>query len=253
MNLEQEIEKVLSNKLEDGTVNKLIGEQFEKGIQNALESLFRSYGDVTKIIEGQLKSVLVPYLESYDYSRYILKLDSILTEVLKNSTSENKDLLENFKELMTVSENEKHIKVTDLFEKWMKYVAEEVDTSDLEVDYDDGVSYRAVEVTFEFEEEEEKRSWMTSSNIYEYATLLFECEQDEEMNLGLRLYRWKDSKDKAWDIEHKSKHDISSLRHLSGLEMMLLKLAQNNTKIIINQESDRDEVQPKKEPEASFS
>ncbi|SUA70143.1 hypothetical protein [Paenibacillus polymyxa] len=76
MTLENSIKDVISKKLEDGTVEKLIEQQLEKGVVNALENLFRSYGDVTKIIEEKVKSVMVPYLESYDYSKYIIKLDS---------------------------------------------------------------------------------------------------------------------------------------------------------------------------------
>lgn len=90
MNLEDSIKNTIEKKLEDGTVEKLIAEQFENGIANALDSLFRSYGDVTKIIEKKVKEVMVPYLESYDYSDYILKLDSVLVDVLQNTAMENK-------------------------------------------------------------------------------------------------------------------------------------------------------------------
>src|SRR5699024_4551037 len=101
MNLENSIKDVISKKLEDGTIENLIAEQLEKGVTHALDNIFRSYGDVTKVIEDKVKSVMVPYLENYDYSEYITKLDSVLTDVLKSSALENKKLLENFKELMT--------------------------------------------------------------------------------------------------------------------------------------------------------
>lgn len=47
MTMEQSIKDAITNKLEDGTVEKLIGEQLEKGVTNALDNLFRSYGDIT--------------------------------------------------------------------------------------------------------------------------------------------------------------------------------------------------------------
>lgn len=77
MSLENSIKDVIANKLEDGTVEKLVSEQLEKGVTNALDNLFRSYGDITKVIEEKVKSVMVPYLVSYDYSQYIVKLDSV--------------------------------------------------------------------------------------------------------------------------------------------------------------------------------
>lgn len=174
MNLEDSIKDVVSKKMEDGTVERLIGEQLESGIKSALDNLFRSYGDATKVIEDQVKSVIVPYLESYDYSKYITNLDSVLVDVLKETTSENKKLLENFKGLMASSEVEK-IKVTDLFAKWMEFVAENVDTDDLEVDTDDEPTYEAVTVHFEIERNTE-RSW----SCFDHAVLVFECDHDDK-------------------------------------------------------------------------
>src|SRR5690606_29777527 len=119
MNLENSIKDVISKKLVDGTVEKLVEEHLQKGVTKALENLFSSYGDVTKVIEEQVKSVMVPYLENYDYSEYITKLDSVLVDVLKNTALENKKLLTNFRELM-VHEERKEIKITELFEEWKK-------------------------------------------------------------------------------------------------------------------------------------
>lgn len=191
---------------------------------------------------------MIPFLESYNYSDYIVKLDSVLVDVLKGSALENKRLLINFKELMITEEKENALKVSDLFGKWIKYVEKNVDTSEMNVDYDDGVSCENVDVRYVVNYNEDK-SWSS----FEYAVLTFECEKDEEMNFEVRLSRWKQDKDKGWDITYDNKVDISSLRHLSDLEMMVIKLVQNRTKIIIYQDSDSAEAQPEKEPEPSFS
>lgn len=109
MNLETSIKDVITKKLEDGTVEKLIEEQLEKGINQALSQLLGSYGDVTKLLEKQIKSVMVPYLENRDYSEYIVKLDDVLAEVLQEATLPHQELLKNFKDLM-VQETAKEIK-----------------------------------------------------------------------------------------------------------------------------------------------
>ncbi|MGM1044723.1 MAG: hypothetical protein ACQEXX_01115 [Bacillota bacterium] len=248
MTLENSIKDTISKKLEDGTVEKLIEQQLEKGVVNALENLFRSYGDITKIIENKVKSVMVPYLESYDYSKYITKLDSVLVDVLKNSSLENKQLLQNFKDIMTTEEQEKSMNVSELYEKWMNYVAEEVSTNDLEVICDDGVSYECVDVKLEVDYSED-RNW----SIYEYANLIFECGKDEDMNQSIRLYRWKESSDKGWDVERHESMNISSLRYLNKFELLLMKLSQGRTKLFIDTDFESDEVQPEAEPEATFS
>lgn len=248
MNLENNIKDVISKKLEDGSIEKLLEQQLEKGVVNALDSLFRSYGDVTKVIEEKVKSVMIPYLENYDYSKYIVKLDSVLVDVLENTALENKKLLTNFKELMVAEEKKEKITVTELFEKWKKYVGGNVDTDDLEVDYDDSPSYEYVDVTLDFEEDE-CRSW---SNL-KSGTLVFECEHDEKMNFEIKLHSWKDSKDQIWSIDYKTNHEISSLRYINEFEIYLMKLYQAGVKIEMDTTSESDEVQPEKEPEASWS
>lgn len=247
MSLENSIKDVINTKLEDGTVERLIGEQLEKGVSNALENLFRSYGDVTKIIEEKVKSVMIPYLENYDYSEYITKLDSVLVDVLQSAALDNKKLLENFKDLI-IPEQEKTIKVTELFERWTKYVEKNVDTEDLEVCYEDGPSYECVEVSFEVDYNEE-RSWSDMRS----AVIVFECEQDEKMNYQVNIHNWKKFDKEEWTIDYKSAHDINSLRHLDEFAIYLMKLKQHGTKLILDSDGDSDEVQPEAEPEAYFS
>ncbi|ARC67302.1 hypothetical protein B14_200091 (plasmid) [Bacillus licheniformis] len=150
MNLENSIKDVISKKMQDGTVEEIVEKELVNGVTNAVGNLFRSYGDLTKIIEEKVKSVMIPYLEKYDYSEYIIKLDSVLVEILKSSALENKRLLENFKELMIEEEADKTIKLSNIFESWKKQVAKEIETDDLDIDYDsDEPTYENVEVSFE--------------------------------------------------------------------------------------------------------
>ena len=98
MNLEDSIKDVIHTKLSDGTIERIISEKLEKGINDAMDDLFRSYGDVGKVIKGKATEVLVPAIERHDFADHIVKLDTVLTEIV-NSTSlvENQKLLENFK------------------------------------------------------------------------------------------------------------------------------------------------------------
>ena len=247
MNLEKSIKDVITQKLEDGTVEKLISDELEKGVTNALNNLFRSYGDVTKVIEEKVKSVMVPYLEGYDYSSYLLKLDDVLVEVLKSSALDNKILLENFKGLM-IPEERKEIEASELFDIWTDYVSKNVDTSDLEVIFDDGPMYEYVDVQLEVDHEED-RGW----GISQSAKLVFECEQDKEMNLEIRLHRWKDERKEGWSISYEKTQNISSLRYLGELDILLMKLDQAGTRLILDTEWESDEIEVEAEPEADFS
>jgi len=247
MSLENSIKDTVTAKMEDGTVEKLVAEHVEKGIVKALESLFCGYGDVTKVIEKQIKSVMIPYLEARDYSQYIVKLDNILVDVLKNSALENKKLLTNFKDVMLPVE-EKTIQLSKLYESWLKFVAEEVDTNGLKVICDDSAAYESVEVTMDVEYAEER-----VGRYFSHATLNFDCDHDKDMNFSVRLSRYVDEKtDKAWDMSYDATTDIRSLRYLKSFEILLLRLAQAQTMLILDTDSERDEVTPEKEPEAEY-
>lgn len=248
MNLENSVKDVIANKLGDGTIEKLIEEQLEKGVTKALESLFGSYGDVTKVIEAKVKSVMVPYLENYDYSQYIVKLDSVLTEIINKTTTDNRNLLDNFKELMSVDASMKEIKISDLFNKWCEYVAENVETDDLKVDCDDGPHYESVEVNYSFEENE-TRKWLND----EKGRIIFECEHDEKMNICIDVYRWKNiHKEGKWDFRFNEDSDLNSLRHIDKFSLYLMSLKQSGVEIEIDTEYENDYITPNKEPEAYF-
>lgn len=247
MTLEQEILKVVETKMADGSFAKIIEEEFEKGVRKAASNLFSSYGDVNKAIESQIKSVMVPFIEGYDYKKYIVKMDSVLQDVLKSSALENKKLLENFKNLMLPG-GEENIKITDLFKEYQKYVGENVETDDLEICYDDGEpTYEYVDVSFTVEEAENP-SWsnMKSAIIY------FTCEQDEKMNIAIPIHTWKDWDKDKWCLDYKTSSDIKSIRRLNEFEIGIMKLTQCASRILLDKDYGSDEIEPDNKPEVSF-
>jgi hypothetical protein len=247
MDLESKIKDILSQKLEDGTVEKLVAEHVEKGISKALEELFGAWGNATKAIKAQIESVIMPYLESYDYSRYITKLDSVLVDILKITTEENRTILANFKELMSYK-SVKEINVTDLFELWMDYVSKNVNTDGLYVNIEDTVSYESVCVTFELIESESR-----SRRSFRYGKLVFECKHDEDMNFEIPLSRYNSTHEDRWNIRYERIPDIHSLKNVNQFDILLMNLRQCGATLIIDESSGENEVYPKAEPEASFS
>lgn len=245
MNLEKNIKDVIAQQLENGIVENLIAEQLKQGVSKALEDLFSSYGgEARKVIENKLKSVIVPYLETYDYSEYITKLDHVLVETIKEASFDNRKLLENFKNLM-LEEKEKSIKLSDLFNEWKKYVAKQVETDGLEVEFDDGPEYEAVEVSVQVERNED-RSWSS----FEHATIFFECEHDEKLNFEIPISLYK--REEQWDLQYRSNKELKSLRHLNDFEILLMRLSQNAVQLDLDIEWEEDEVTPDEEPEPTF-
>lgn len=245
MNIENEIKDVITKKLEEGIIEKLVAENLEKSINKSLENLLGSYGDITKVIEEKIKGVMIEQLSSYDYSKYIVKLDYILTEILKNTALDNKKILENFKELMTDKEIPRIVKASDIFEEYKKYVAENVDTYGLEVNTDDTPTYDDVDVTMEVEYEDE-RSWSSAK----YAKIILECGHDDKLNYEIRISKFREY---PWRFNNNFDFSIESLRHLDTFKIYLLQLYQRSIEIKVDTNYEDDCVTPEAEPEASFN
>lgn len=247
-NFDEEIKRITDEIIQDGTVEKIIKEKITKGFESAIDSAF-SFGKLRDAIRKRTDEVLVPLIENYNMEKYIVKLDTVLSEIV-NSTAltENKKILENFKNLM-IEPDMKTITVSELFEQYKLYVAKEMDTDGRNVQVDDGVYYAPMEVNFEVVEEEE-RSWSS----FDKAVLelsVAEEEQHEELNRTIRLDRYKNGKE-GWDMTSEFNPTIKSLRYLDDFDIFLLKLQRANVKVIVDKKSDWDSVISENEPEATY-
>ncbi len=245
MTIESSIAEMLQKKLSDGSIEAIIEEKLTKCIGECMENMFRWNGTAKELIEEKLKAVMVPTIESHDFSNYTLKLDAVLTEII-NTTSlqDNKQILNNFKDLMT--EEEKEIKISSIFEKWCDYVAEKVETSGLEIEHDDDVSYECVHVEMETEDIESRSSYAPDKKI-----VRFTCEHDENMNLQFEIYKYDFMK--GYEISGYGDAGIKGLKHLDDMQILLMRLGRSGTKIILDGEFFEDDVRPEAEPEATYS
>jgi len=245
MSLDKAVIEIMEKQLDNGLIEKAISEKLEEGIKNAVNDMFCSYGDATKLIKEQIKSVLMPQLEDYDYSQHIVKLDSVLTEILKVTTVENKQLLENFKDFM-IQPEEKEIKLSELFDRYVKFLEEDADTDDLTVNTDDGEPhYEGFDASYEVDHNED-RDW----SCFKYATLAFENEHKDDLNFEVRLSRYE--KNEGWDIAFLQNLELKSLRRTSQFSILLMNLDQCGVKLIIDKEYGGEEVFSNKEPECTY-
>ena len=248
MNLEERITNAVMEKLNDGTVEQIVKVSVETAIKKSLDDLFSWSGAGKKMIDEKVKEVIIPVIERHDFNQYIVKLDSILTEIInQTSLADNKEILENFKALM-VEPGEKVIKLSTIFQKYCEYVAHDVDTDDLEACCDDGEPYyESVTANMEVEHED---TWISSNNR---CRVKFSCEEDENLNKELRLYKSK--ADNNWNVswEMNTFCDINSLRNLSDFDIFLMTLKRGFVDIEIDTESEyEDDIEPEETPEWSL-
>ena len=247
--MKEELLKIAQESLSSEEVEVSVKEKFMKALGSAIDDAFR-WGDAKKAIENKVKEVMVPYIESYDFSEYLPKLDSVLTEIVNSDFCiGNKKVLENFKNLM-IEPTQKEIKLTDLFKAWIKQCEKDIDTDGLDIEYDDAVSYQSVDCEMRFELED-KPSWSSMQR----AVITFENEHDEKLNVEILVSKWiwDNGKEEPYTLSAYKDLTISSLRNLSEFEVLLLRLSRAGTAIIIDEEYDDGYIQPEKEPEASFS
>ena len=249
MTFEQKIAETVNEKLNDGTVEKLVEQYIEKGVSDALKEIFSYGGDGKKLIEKKLNETIVPVIERHDFNQYLTKLDSVLTEIVNNTVlADNRKILENFKGLMKEPES-KEIKLSVIFKRYCEHVAANVDTDDLEAFCDDGEPYYQ-HVTVSMEVDHEDKRWFKSS--FDDCIVRFTCEEDEDLNCQIKLYKGTD--EEKWNFRgYGDSIDINSLRNLSDFEVFLMALKRGFIDIIMDEESDfDDDIEPEKKPEWSL-
>lgn len=249
-NFDEDIKRITDEVLSDGTIDEIIRTKIIKGFENAIEDAFR-WGDLEKAIKERVKTVLVPFIETYNMDDYLVKMDTLLTEIVRQSALvDNKELLEHFQFMMAVPE-EKEIKLSNLFEEYKQFVARNMDASGRDVSCESGEpEYEPIDVSFCFEEEESRR-WSS----FRYATVDFtvdEEEQQDELNRTIRLSRYKNDKKEGWEIGTDTHTDIYSLRHMDKFDLLMEKLQRADVRVIIDDEEDDDFVYSEDKPELTY-
>lgn len=249
-NFDEDIIRITEEVLSDGTVDRIIREQVVKCFENAISNSFK-WGELEQTIKDRVKNILVPFIESYDMSEYIVKLDQVLSDVV-NSTSlvENKKILENFQYLM-VEPTEKEIKLSEIFKEYKCFVSRNMEIEGRKVSFDDGTpEYEEMAVNMEFEEEDE-RSWSS----FRYATVDFTVDdqnQEDDLNRTLRLSLWDGSRKPGWEIRTECNPAISSLRHLDKFDLLMVRLQRADVRVIDDVHHEDDYVYSDTKPEPTY-
>lgn len=248
-NFDEDIKRITDEIMKDGTVDKIIKEKVCEGFKDAIDSAFQ-WGELKDAIEKRVKEVMIPYIEKYDMSDYIIKLDTILSDIVNcTALQDNAKILENFKNLM-IEPEEKEVTLTEVFEKYKEYVAENMETAGREVEYDGGPYYEPIGVIAEIQEDDE-RSWSS----FQYAVLdlaVDEEEQQDKLNFSIRLSRWKSERHKGYNISYDVAQSVSGLRKLSDFEIYILRLVRAGVKLLDDVKEAEDSVIAKAEPELTY-
>jgi hypothetical protein len=240
---EERIADAVVEQLSNGMLEELVAKKLESAVTKVLEDLFYWNGAGRKILENKFEEVIVPALENYDFGDYTAKLDCCLTEIIEHTNlTDNKKILSNFRGLMKEPEIQS-IKLSEIFDKYCKYVAEYVDTSKLEINTDDEPTYQNVNVNARTSE-----TGYTGS----FKTVEFTCEEDSSLTVVLLLSNRGTDTDDYRISKPRECLDITSLKSLSGFEIFLLNLHRGSVKIELDIDDDEREIEVIDTPEATY-
>lgn len=250
-NMDTEIKRITEEVLAGNEITKIIRENVQNAIGESIKRSF-NYGELGKAINARIESVMVPYIEKYDFKEYLPKLDTILTEVV-NATpiSDAKTVLENFRSLMTPPEKDV-MTMDEIFQAYCKYMASVAETSGRTVTYDSGSpEYESFECSMYYED------YSSEESLFERIEYTFKADIDTEYNerseFVVTLSRYKHDKDKNYIIGCENEPTITGLKHLDDFEILLIRLARAGVKIDADSIKDMtEEVVPEKEPEPTY-
>lgn len=246
-NFENDIIRITEEVLSDGTVEALMRDKIVDGFTDAIASSF-GWGELRKAIEARVEEVLVPYVESYDMGPYVVKLDEVLSQIVEQTALvDNAKILENFRRLM-IEPTEKSITLDELFKRYCKYVSENVDTSDLEIDYDDGPSYEPITAIAEIVEEESR---FCKSD--KFATLSLYVEDGKAPNFRIRLTKWDFVREAGYRISYDMTPSLHGLARMSEFEVLLSTLSRAGVMLIWNEPTMGEEVYSVETPEPTYA
>lgn len=243
---ETEVVAIVLEMMRNGEIEEIFRAKIKKGFEDAITSSFTWGGEMRKAIDKKIKESLVPMIQNLDMESYIPKLDALLSQIVKETDlSENARIIETFGVLMNTDKRQT-ITLEELFEKYGSYVADECDTSDLEVNLDDEPSYEYV-TTHALVERSDRHGF---SSCFEHAVLSFYADDQEDLLIQVPISRY--DRDDYWELAPTCNRRLSDLARSNVFEVLIAALSHQNAHLLIGSDELEDEVEPNATPEPSW-
>lgn len=208
-------------------VNDALTQAMQSAIDKIAEQLFAYGSPARKVMEERLNALLIPQIERSNFSNQLVKVDTILNEIVSNcSAAEMSRHLQAFAKYTEPLPSTGKVAITDIMYYFGEWCASIIDTQALDIDYDSGTpTYEPVTITASIEEEEPSRY-----SLANHATLCLKCEEDPDLNIYWPMTRW--AKSEYWVLSVKPS-SFTDLVHASAIELHLAALANASAKVFI--------------------
>ncbi|MFT9004105.1 MAG: hypothetical protein ABF991_05285 [Liquorilactobacillus hordei] len=233
MALEEQILSQMNSYLNSEEVTEKVGNAVKKATDDVIQDLFTSYdAPVKKIINKALKTGLLKQMEKQDYSQSVVSLELLVRQIIKQASAENNNTLKRFKDWATFEPPEK-VKTSEIFEKYLKFVEESIDTSELEVEFDDGPAFDGGVANMEIE---------VHGSTHK---VKLTCENDESLNREFEIFDFSKT-------IYLRNNGNQSLRMVDEFEFWLTNLEANNVVIEVDEITAEEDVVVEEEPEPNY-
>lgn len=232
--MEDLIKKVYEEKLQNGSIEKIINDEIDKMVKSTCTSLFEWNGIIKKQMEEKIKDVMSNVIEKTDFSNYTQKLIYIINNTLPNTAladySKIGELIENTcgKKALTYKDT---VKLSNLFKMYCEYIENET-------------FYESeFEHEIELDDEGDKTAYLDLNMEINPRTknIKFYIDESDLDPYTQRYYSFEVRKNNS-TISIYCDKKVSNLSSISKFEMFLIMLSNNSVKIDFDCENLRKEV-----------
>lgn len=207
------VNKVIDDKLASGEIYDVIAKKVDNVIETAISDIFSSYRDtsLSKLLKEELEPILGAAIKNANLSKNISLLTTLIDKLCDDremlSISRPSHV---FDDLLGKNEKlPKIIKLSEIFEKYTKWLENELESLSFDkdnLDFDDGYAYVEFDIELDSlnddEDERREHTWYSDSNRHGYILTCTPVNEDDllysnDMEHNIIFYLRKSYSDKS--------------------------------------------------------
>lgn len=219
--MEKLITKVFEEKMKDGSIEKIINEKIDDFVKNSLNELFAYNGVIKKQMKEKLEEVMGNVLETSDFSKYVIKLQTLINEVLpETALVDYKRIAQNITEVCGTKQPNSFssIKMSEIFKKYQEFIGKETFNID---DIEDRINIDGSSVSIDCKME------LDDEKILKFTLSEEDVNNADEYQYLIKLDRQKDNKYLISYYNDFYQKRLSDLRYANSFELFILALKNN--------------------------
>ena len=250
MKLEDLLQNSIENYFKSDEFKKMLQDKIEKAVSDVIADVFSYRSDLKAKLRNKIEELMTPSIERLDFTKYEIKLQSVLESILEKSLLDsNQKLLTNFRDVMMDPEK-KSYNLDELFSKYLDCCDTDIDIDYLEVDTDDEPTYIGGYAHMEVGDKPFGRLGSVAIKFY--------ADEDEDLSYLLRLYK-DDKHENMYDIAYSVMENVNlmDLTHINSFNLFIMNLKNHRCQIEIHPEDFRktfeDIIDCVEKPEPSWN